>query len=41
MALPRREGRMLASARTAPGQRAFCVQDPNGHWLEIIEEQVQ
>ncbi len=36
MALPQREGRMLASAKILPGQRAFCVQDPNFHWLEII-----
>ncbi len=34
----RREGRMIASAKTYPGQRAFCVQDPNRHWVEIIEE---
>jgi len=36
MALPQREGRMLASAKILAGQRAFCVQDPNFHWLEII-----
>lgn len=38
MAVPTREGRMIASAKSAPGQRAFCVQDPNRHWIEIIEE---
>ena len=31
-----REGRMLASARRV--SRAFCVQDPDKHWIEIIEE---
>jgi len=36
MCLPIREGRMLASAR--PMSRAFCVQDPDKHWIEIIEE---
>jgi catechol 2,3-dioxygenase-like lactoylglutathione lyase family enzyme len=36
MCLPIREGRMLASAR--PVSRAFCVQDPDKHWIEIIEE---
>lgn len=39
MAVPAREGRLLASAGTQPGQRAFCVQDPDRHWIEIIEEQ--
>ena len=38
LGVPTREGRMIASAKTASGQRAFCVQDPNRHWLEIIEE---
>ena len=32
------EGRLIASAQRAPGQRAFCVQDPDNHWIEIIEE---
>lgn len=36
MCLPIREGRMLASAR--PMSRAFCVPDPDKHWIEIIEE---
>jgi catechol 2,3-dioxygenase-like lactoylglutathione lyase family enzyme len=36
MGLPIREGRMLASARNV--SRAFCVQDPDKHWIEIIEE---
>ena len=38
LGVPTREGRMIASAKTASGQRAFCVQDPNRHWVEIIEE---
>lgn len=33
---PMREGRMLASAR--PAVRAFCLRDPDGHWIEIVEE---
>ncbi|MEK1929917.1 MAG: VOC family protein, partial [Pararhizobium sp.] len=36
MGLPIREGRMLASAR--PVSRAFCIRDPDKHWIEIIEE---
>lgn len=36
MGLSIREGRMLASAR--PVSRAFCVRDPDKHWIEIIEE---
>jgi catechol 2,3-dioxygenase-like lactoylglutathione lyase family enzyme len=36
MGLPIREGRMLASAR--PALRAFCVRDPDNHWIEITEE---
>jgi catechol 2,3-dioxygenase-like lactoylglutathione lyase family enzyme len=31
-----REGRMLASAKQEA--RAFCLQDPDRHWIEIIEE---
>ena len=34
-----REGRMLPSAK--PVTRAFCVRDPDGHWIEIIEEKKQ
>jgi hypothetical protein len=41
MGVPVREGRMIASARTTPDQRAFSVQDPNQHWIEIIEEPKQ
>jgi catechol 2,3-dioxygenase-like lactoylglutathione lyase family enzyme len=33
-----RDGRLIGSARQAPGQRAFCVQDPDNHWIEILEE---
>jgi catechol 2,3-dioxygenase-like lactoylglutathione lyase family enzyme len=36
MGLPMRKGRMLASAK--PVARAFSVQDPDSHWIEIIEE---
>ncbi|MDK4736939.1 hypothetical protein [Rhizobium sp. CNPSo 3490] len=36
MGLPIRKGRMLASAK--PVARAFSVQDPDRHWIEIIEE---
>jgi catechol 2,3-dioxygenase-like lactoylglutathione lyase family enzyme len=38
MGVPAREGRLIASAKTTPGQRAFSLQDPNRHWIEIIEE---
>jgi predicted enzyme related to lactoylglutathione lyase len=41
MGVATREGRMIASARILPGQRAFCVQDPNRHWIEILEEPKQ
>ncbi|MDQ0458313.1 VOC family protein [Rhizobium paknamense] len=36
MKLPIKEGRMLASAK--PVARAFCVPDPDNHWIELIEE---
>ena len=36
MGLKIREGRMLASAR--PVEKAFCVQDPDNHWIEILQE---
>jgi catechol 2,3-dioxygenase-like lactoylglutathione lyase family enzyme len=41
MDVPTREGRLIASAKATPGQRAFSVQDPNRHWIEIIEEPKQ
>jgi len=41
MAIPVRGGRLIASAKTAPGQRSFCLQDPDRHWIEIIEERRQ
>jgi hypothetical protein len=41
MGIPVRDGRLIASAKTSPGQRAFCLQDPDRHWIEIIEEQRQ
>jgi predicted enzyme related to lactoylglutathione lyase len=39
MGIPVRDGRLIASAKTSPGQRSFCLQDPDRHWIEIIEEQ--
>jgi catechol-2,3-dioxygenase len=36
MNIPVRAGRMLASATTQPDWQAFCLQDPNHHWLELI-----
>jgi hypothetical protein len=39
MSIPVRDGRLIASAKTQPDQRAFCLQDPDRHWIEIIEEQ--
>lgn len=36
MGLAVRDGRMLASSK--PVARAFSVQDPDRHWVEIIEE---
>lgn len=36
MGLAVKEGRMITSA--LPVRCAFCVQDPSGHWLEIVEE---
>jgi hypothetical protein len=39
MGIPVRAGRLIASANTSPGQRSFCLQDPDRHWIEIIEEQ--
>ncbi len=41
MGIPVRDGRLIASVKTSPGQRAFCLQDPDRHWIEIIEEQRQ
>jgi catechol 2,3-dioxygenase-like lactoylglutathione lyase family enzyme len=39
MGIPLRDGRLIASAKGSPGQRAFCLQDPDNHRIEIIEEQ--
>lgn len=36
MGLAAREGRLLASAK--PVARAFSIQDPDRHWIEIILE---
>ena len=41
MGIPVRDGRLIASAKTLPGQPALCLQDPDHHWIEIIEEQRQ
>ena len=38
MGISIRDGRLIASAKTSPGQRGFCLQDPDRHWIEIIEE---
>lgn len=36
MAIPIQHGRMLPSAAMQHGWDAFCFQDPNKHWIEII-----
>jgi len=36
-----RDGRLIASAKALPGGRAFCLQDPDHHWIEIVEESGQ
>ena len=41
MGIQVRDGRLIASARALAGQRAFCLQDPDHHWIEVIEEQRQ
>ncbi|MFZ4427291.1 MAG: VOC family protein [Saprospiraceae bacterium] len=33
---PMREGRMLPSAKMASAWQAFCFQDPDGHWIELL-----
>jgi catechol 2,3-dioxygenase-like lactoylglutathione lyase family enzyme len=33
-----RDDRLIASAKRLPGVRAFCFQDPDRHWIEIIRE---
>ena len=33
-----RDGRLLKSAKLAQGARAFWLQDPNGHVVEVLEE---
>jgi catechol 2,3-dioxygenase-like lactoylglutathione lyase family enzyme len=38
MGLAIREGRLVASARPPSGGRAFCLQDPDKHWVEILLE---
>jgi catechol 2,3-dioxygenase-like lactoylglutathione lyase family enzyme len=38
LGIPTRDGRLIASAKALPGARAFCLQDPDRHWIEIIEE---
>ena len=29
-----RDGRLIASAMTSPGQRSYCLQDPDRHWMK-------
>ena len=41
MGISVRDGRLIASAKTLPDERAFCLQDLDRHWIEIIEEQRQ
>jgi len=36
MGITYREGRMLASAEMKSTWKAFCFQDPDKHWVEII-----
>lgn len=36
MSIPLRKGRMLKSAQMHPGWQAFCFQDPDKHWIEIL-----
>ena len=38
MGLTIREGRMIASAKPPSGDKAFCLQDPDKHWVEILLE---
>ncbi len=33
-----KEGRMLKSAKFEKGWKAFCIQDPDNHWIEIIHK---
>ena len=41
MGIQVRDGRLIASALSLAGQRAFCLEDPDRHWIEVIEEQRQ
>ena len=36
MAIPMKEGRMIKSAKMEDSWKAFCFQDPNKHWIELI-----
>ncbi len=36
MNVPYRDGRFIASAKSVPGSRAVCFQDPNKHWIEVV-----
>jgi predicted enzyme related to lactoylglutathione lyase len=38
MSVETRDGRLIASAKTGPGGRAFHLRDPNNHWIEILQE---
>jgi catechol 2,3-dioxygenase-like lactoylglutathione lyase family enzyme len=36
MNIPMRDGRMVKSALMEKNWKAFCFQDPNKHWIELI-----
>lgn len=36
MNIPTKNGRMLASAKNENDWKAFCFQDPDKHWIEIL-----
>ncbi len=36
MGIPMRSGRMLSSAAMQPEWEAFCFQDPDRHWIELL-----
>ena len=36
MGIPMRTGRMLSSAVMQPEWAAFCFQDPDRHWIELL-----
>ena len=38
LGVPTHDGRLIGSTKPLLGGRAFCLQDPDRHWIEIIEE---